>query len=244
MKNKTLPLLIALLAGPLVVLASPETDRKIEDAAKTSYNCQTVLADQVSIKSKDGVVTLTGTVQDKEDKALAQDTMENIPGVTKVKNDIVVESTYPEHSDAWMALKIRTRLLMKSDVSAIDTTVDVKDGVVTLGGTAENQAQKELTTIYAQEIDWVKSVNNEMAVKDQETVNGKPIDDASITSQVKYALRNNKVTTNLKTDVVTTKGVTTITGVAKSDEEKALVTKLARDVHGNKSVTNNMTVKS
>lgn len=58
------------------------------------------------------------------------------------------------NSDAWMAFKIRSRLLMKANVSATSTTVTVKDGFVTLSGTAENQAQKELTAIYAREIDW------------------------------------------------------------------------------------------
>ena len=47
---------------------------------------------------------------------------------------------------------------MKANVSAANTQVAVKDGVVTLTGTADNIAQKELTETYAKEIDWVKSV--------------------------------------------------------------------------------------
>ena len=40
-------------------------------------------------------------------KALAADTVENLPGVTRVKNEIKIKSSYPEKSDAWMAfLKI------------------------------------------------------------------------------------------------------------------------------------------
>jgi osmotically-inducible protein OsmY len=35
-----------------------------------------------------------------------------------------------------------------------------------------------------------------------------------------------------------------ITGVASNDAEKSLVSKLAQDVRGTKSVTNDMTVKS
>ncbi len=76
-----------------------------------------------------------------------------------------------------------------------------------------------------------------------ETV-GDKIDDASITTQVKYALLSHKGTSALKTKVTTVDGVIVISGEAASDAEKSLVTKLAEDVRGTKSVVNNMTVKS
>ena len=246
MKNKNISALLLLLAGPLALLASSSTDRKIEDAAKASYNYQTVLEDHVKVKAKDGVVTLTGTVQDKDERELAVDTVENLPGVTGVKNDIIVKSDFPERSDGWMALKIRSRLLVKANVSAATTTVSAKDGVVTLGGTADNAAQKELTEVYAKEIDNVKSVKNDIVVKAAPAMTetmGEKIDDASITTQVKYALLSHKSTSALKTKVTTNDGVIAISGEAKSDAEKSLVTKLAQDVRGVKSVSNNMTVK-
>ena len=247
MKIKNASLLLALIAGPIALLASSATDRKIEDAAKASYNYRTVLEDNVKVKANDGIVTLSGTVQDNDQKALAVDTVENLPGVTSVKNEIKVESKYPEHSDSWMALKIRSRLLVKANVSATSTKVAVLDGVVTLTGTADNAAQKELSEVYAKDIDGVKFVKNDIVVKDAppaaQTV-GDKIDDASITSQVKFALLSHKATSALKTKVTTNDGVVMITGVAASDAEKSLVSKLAQDVRGTKSVTNNMTVKN
>ena len=249
MKNKNLSVLLVLIASPIALFASSDTDRKIQDAAKDSYNYRTVLEGHVKVKSHDGIVTLTGTVQDNDEKALAEDTVENLPGVMSVKNEIKVESSYPEHSDAWMAFKIRSRLLVKGHVSATSTKVAVLDGNVTLSGTADTMAQKELTEVYAKEIDWVKSVKNDIVVLDKpaagdmgDTV-GEKMDDASITSQVKYALLSHKSTSALKTKVTTNDGVIMITGEAASDDEKALVTKLAQDVRGVKSVNNNMTVK-
>ena len=249
MKTKIIASLLIIAASPLALLASYSTDRKIEEAAKASYNYRTVLEDNVKVKASDGVVTLTGTVQDKDDRDLAADTVENLPGVVSVHNEIVVKSSYPEYSDSWMAVKIRSRLLVKANVSAATTKVEVKDGVVTLSGTADNVAQKDLTAIYAMDIDHVKSVTNNIVVKDAkapaatETMSDK-IDDASITSQVKYALLSHKATSALKTKVTTNDGVVTVSGVAASDAEKSLVSKLARDVRGTRSVTNNMTVKS
>src|SRR4051812_12767849 len=101
MKLKNLSVLLVLVAAPVGLFASSEIDRKIEDAAKASYNYRTVLSDNVKVKASDGVVTLSGTVEDKDDKALAVDTVENLPGVVGVKNDIIIKPSYPEHSDAW-----------------------------------------------------------------------------------------------------------------------------------------------
>jgi osmotically-inducible protein OsmY len=246
MKITQLSALLFLVASPVALFASSETDRQIQDAAKASYNYRTVLEDHVNVAVRDGIVTLTGTVQDKDEKALAEDTVDNLPGVMGVKNNLVIKPAYPEHSDAWIAFKIRGVLLVKANVSATDTSVAVQDGVVTLTGTADNIAQKDLTGIYAKEIMWVKSVKNDLVVKSMppagETM-GDKIDDASITSQVKYALLSHEATSAVKTKVTTTDGAIVITGEAASDAEKSLVTKLAQDVRGVKSVSNTMTVK-
>lgn len=243
MKNKHLSVLLALITAPVVMFGSASTDRKIEEAAKASYNYRTVLEDNVKVKAHDGVVTLTGTVQDQDDKALAVDTVENLPGVIGVNNQIKIAPTYPEKSDGWMAIKIRGRLLVKGNVSAATTKVGVKDGHATLTGTADNSAQKELTGLYAAEIDGVKTVQNDIVVTDKPTLAEK-IDDASITSQVKFALLTHKSTSALHTKIVTADGIVLVTGEASSDAERSLVTKLAQDVRGVNSVTNKMVVKS
>ena len=94
----------------LSLFASADIDRKIEDAAAASYNYRTVLQDQVKVKAHDGVVTLTGAVENKSNKDLAADTVENLPGVIRVENKITVTGKCPEHSDAWIAFKIPSLL--------------------------------------------------------------------------------------------------------------------------------------
>lgn len=256
MKTKNLSALLFILASPLALLASSATDNQIEDAAKASYNYRTVLEDHVKVKAKDGIVTLSGTVRDQDEKDLAVDTVENLPGVMSVRNEIKVKSDYPEKSDGWMAFKIRSRLLVKGNVSATSTKVQVNDGHVILTGTADNMAQKELTEVYAKDIDGVKTVQNDIVVQDKSAERmaarrdndgrdmGDKMDDASITSQVKYALLTHKATSAVKTKVKTIDGVVVISGDAASDAEKSLVTKLAKDVRGVNSVTNNMTVRN
>lgn len=164
MNTKKLSALLIAVALPASVFAASDLDSRIESAAQSSYNYKTVLHDQVTVKSNDGVVTLTGTVDDKSNKQLAEDTVENLPGVVRVDNEIVVSDKYAEHSDGWIALKIKSSLLVHSNVSATDTQVAVHDGVVTLTGKADNTAQKDLTEMYAKEVDHVKSVTNDITV--------------------------------------------------------------------------------
>jgi hyperosmotically inducible periplasmic protein len=246
MKKYTHIALLFAATLPVALFASSSTDSKIEDAAKASYNFRTVLEGRVDVKANDGVVTLTGTVQDKEDKALAEDTVANLPGVLQVDSHIEVVAAAPEHSDAWIAMKIRGELLVRANVSATATKVNVENGVVTLTGTADNKAQKDLTELYVKEIDHVKSVRNEIEIVSPMAGAsvGEVIDDASITSQVKYSLLSHGSTSALATKVVTENAVVNISGVATSSAQKELVTKLAQDTRGVKSVVNDMTVKA
>ncbi len=132
--------------------------------------------------------------------------------------------------------------------TVLDGHIKVKaaDSVVILTGIADTLAQKTLTEVYAKEIDGVKSVDNDIVVKgvpaDGRRI-GEKIDDTSITTQVKYALLSHKATSAVKTKITTTDGVVVVTGEAASDAEVSLVTKLAQDVRGVISVSNNMTVK-
>jgi osmotically-inducible protein OsmY len=252
-KMKSLfPLTLAAVVGTLLISSSPlraaSTDSRIESSAAKSYTFKTTLkADSIKTESKDGAVTLTGTVAEASHKSLAEDTVASLPGVKSVDNQLVVSGEQPaEHSDTWISMKIKSTLLFHRNVSASGTTVYTKDGVVTLQGVAKSMAQKELTTEYAKDIDNVKEVKNNMTIAANSSVPsetmGDKIDDASITAQVKSVLLSHRSTSALKTSVSTTDGVVTVGGIAKNDAEKSLVTKLTTDINGVTSVNNNMTI--
>lgn len=236
----------ALLFTSLELRAS-QTDDRIESSAKKSYVFKTYLSgDSIKTKSKDGVVTLTGTVAESSHKSLAEDTVEGLPGVKSVDNQLTIKGeNHAEHSDGWVATKVKTALLFHRNVRATKTDVNVTDGIVSLSGEASSIAQKELTTEYAKDVEGVKEVKNNMTVAKvaapDETV-GEKIDDASITAQVKMTLLSHRSTSALKTKVETTDGVVTLNGITKNAAEKALVTKLATDIRGVSSVINNMTI--
>ena len=246
---------IALLSGigSILVTCASEMDDRIESSAKKSYVFKTYLkGDSIKTESRDGVVVLTGTVADSSHKSLAENTVESLPGVKSVDNRLKVKGEAPvEHSDAWISFKVRSVLLFHRNVRVGDTDVYVKDGVVSLRGEASSDAQKELTAVYAKDVDGVKEVKNEMTINNKHSTpssnggeKGDTIDDASITAQVKSALREHRSTSALRTKVETVGGVVTVGGVAKNEAEKSLVTKLITDIDGVVSVVNNMTVET
>jgi osmotically-inducible protein OsmY len=241
---------VAALVGSSTPVRATETDDRIESSFTKSFVYKTYLKDEhIKISSKDGAVTLSGDVYNETHKPMAQDTAAALPGVTSVDNRIVVEGDQPaESSDTWIGVKVKSALLYRRNVSGTKTEVFVADGIVTLKGEAANQAQKELTTEYAKDIVGVKGVKNEMTIskvadRPNQTA-GEKIDDASITAEVKGSLLSHRSTSMLSTKVSTTDGVVTVSGVAKNDAEKALVTKLVTDINGVGSVINNMTIET
>jgi len=246
------PLTFAAVVSTMLIISPPAraavTDSRIESSAAKSYVFKTYLKDDsIKTESKDGVVTLTGTVADASHKSLAQDTVAGLPGVKSVDNQLTINGDQPaEHSDAWITAKVKATLLFHRNVSASGTTVYTKDGVVTLQGVASSAAAKELTGEYAKDVENVKEVKNDltidMAPGKPDSTTGDKIDDASITAQVKASLLSHHSTSALHTTVSTTDGVVTVGGVAKNDAEKSLVTKLVGDINGVISVINNMTI--
>jgi osmotically-inducible protein OsmY len=230
-------------------LQASDTDERIESSAAKSYVFKTYLKDDsIKTESKNGVVTLTGTVSESNHKSLAQDTVESLPGVKSVDNQLLIKGEQPaEHSDAWICTKVKSTLLFHRNVSAAGTTVYVKDGIVTLQGEARSMAQKELTTEYVKDIDNVREVKNDMTIaatppSPDSTITEK-MDDASITAQVKSSLMTHHSTSALHTTVSTADGVVTLSGTAKNAAEKSLVTKLVNNINGVVSVINNMTIE-
>lgn len=270
-------LLATLLAAtPLSIFADERTDRRIEESARSSHTFQRVLNNEIDVKVRDGVATLSGEVSDMDQARLAEDTVATIEGVRRVDNRIKLDPTARGASDEWLAVKIRSKLLLKRDISLSHTRVNVRDGIVTLTGTAESPAQKARTESAIREIAGVRQVKNHLEIAERTAERGRagqpakrepslppgaglptgresprvpddlsrqPIEDAAVTSQVRFQLLTNDQTSALEPKIDTAEGRVTIAGVAESDAQRDLVTELARRVRGVAHVENRMTVK-
>jgi len=138
----TLPALltsITLFTGAFSSLAS-DLDDRIESAVKKSYVFKTYLkGDSIQTESKEGVVVLTGMVNEASHRTLAENTVEEMPGVIRVDNRLKIRADSPPvHSDGWLTMKVKSTLLFHRNVSSSGTDVFSKDGVVSLRGEASS----------------------------------------------------------------------------------------------------------
>jgi len=240
----------AVVLATSLPLQADNTDGRIKSSAKQSYVFKTYLKhDHIKIQSQNGVVILTGTVADESHKAMAEETMRSLPGVQSVNNQLTVKgSPASPHSDPWLKERVRNTLLVHRSVSLANTNVYVRDGNVTLRGEASSEAQKQLATEYAVDVSGVKSVDNQMSVSTRPPkayrTDDQKIDDASITTQVMMSLRYHHGMDAFDTKVSTENGVVTLGGTARNQAEIDLATKRVSDIHGVKSVTNNMTIET
>ena len=228
--------------------ATTRKDARIASSVYRSFVFRHYLNDDdIKVVSKDGVVTLTGSVSAGYHKTLASAAADAQSGVKSVDDRLQIKGAGPEAgSDAWLAGKVKTALLFHRSVDAGETKVEATDGVVTLSGRAGNQAQKDLTGEYARDVDGVKDVHNELTVAQAPSKARRleeNIDDASITSEVKVILLFHRSTSALNTHVRTTGGVVTLDGKAASTAEKDLAGKIPGDAKGVKRVKNDIRVE-
>jgi hyperosmotically inducible protein len=73
--------------------------------------------------------------------------------------------------DATMLAKIKSSLLRSPEVEGLDVDVDVKDGVVTLSGSADTTTERASAEKIAKTSDGVKRVENRIVVKPDPTAN-------------------------------------------------------------------------
>jgi len=166
-------------------MQAADQDHRIVASAKSSYNFMTYLKDDhIKVESNEGVVTLSGTVSREYHKFLAQDTVSGMTGVKSVNNQLTVIGDQPsENSDAWMTMKVKGVLAFHKNVSATGTEVTTQNGIVTLTGSADTEAQKQLTTDYAKDVEGVMEVRNNTVVSKPAKPHrslGTKVDDSSI----------------------------------------------------------------
>jgi len=140
---------------------------------------------------KMGKVTLTGKVESRIDKKLAEELVYGIDGVTEVNNMLSVVSTDMDEddeetsgfTDAKISTVVKSRLLFDSDVSGMAIDVDVDNRVVTLEGDVETEEQRQLAVAIASNTDDVESVNDELRIvpKSEKMKKAEMVDDKPMT---------------------------------------------------------------
>jgi hyperosmotically inducible periplasmic protein len=152
----------------------------IAKVKSTLWFHRSVNASETEVLAKDGIVILRGEATSVAQKDLATEYAMDVDGVKNVKNEMTVltaamkpgkktmgekmDSMSESIDDASITAQVKTTLLYHRSTSALNTTVETKEGVVMLGGKARNTAEKDLATKLVSDVFGVKSVVNTMIV--------------------------------------------------------------------------------
>lgn len=241
-----LALAFAALVGSQIEVAAVENDPAIESETKATYVFRYMLRENpLEAKSRDGIVTLTGMVDHESERQLAQATASGVDGVKGVENRIEVRKALDEHSDTWLYLKLKSTLAYHRSVGAAGTRIEMNDGVATLTGEAVSEAQRELISEYAIDVEGVRGVRNELTLASNPRMTQLDVDmvdDASATAQVRMALATHRSTGKLAPTFTAISGVVTLSGASGNQGEPALVEKIVQDINGIRKVVNHMTI--
>jgi hyperosmotically inducible protein len=148
--------------------------------------------------------------------------------------------------DAAVLTSVKSALVSNNTTDAGDINVDVNRGVVKLSGFVDNPEQKSKAAEVARNVDGVKSVQNDIAVKQGSggETTGEYIDDSVLTAKVKTALIESPETKAHQINVETNKGVVQLSGFVDNAAAKSAATSVAKSVTGVKDVKNELSVKS
>ena len=154
-------------------------DAWIDGKAETVLLMNTNLNNfDINTDVKNGKVVLTGKVKSELDKELAEELVLSLDGVTDVENKLTVvkdmkakhakkekgDSAESDLTDAKISTVITTRFLFNSEVGGTDIDVDTDKGVVTLKGTVESEAEKQLAVSIAENAEDVRKVIDELTI--------------------------------------------------------------------------------
>ena len=124
----------------------------------------------ISVETDKGVVTLSGFVASQEQVKHAVDATGKVEGVQSVSNKLNIkgedEQSLKEYADDAMTTSaVKAKLLTDDVVPSLGVSVETQDGVVQLSGEVETQAQSAQAEKVAKGVDGVKSVKNDLKIK-------------------------------------------------------------------------------
>lgn len=256
-------LMLALSSGSAFAadtISQDVTEARQETQIWTTYALSPYLrANDLKVSVDNGKATLTGTVAEEVSKDLARQIALGVSGIKSVDNQIVVQGEYVAINsasgrsfgdvvdDANITAAIKSKLLWSKHADGLSADVDTRSGKVTLIGSADTGAAKELAGRLAMNTRGVVAVDNQLRIKGEKPGFVAAAKDAA--SEAKHDVADSWVTTKVKSTyayssnvdgsdiTVSTKGgVVTLSGKVDSVAERELAIELAQNVRGVNSV--------
>ena len=201
-----------------------------------------------------GVVTLSGTIEDADDRQEAVRIARNTEGVTEVEDRLATarrDATDVRQPDAWITAKIQAQYFLDAEVKARDIDVDTNNGVVTLRGSVDTEAERRQALMMARNTEGVRDVNDALTV----TGTKRPSESRTDVSRAAGAMDDAWITMKIQSkffldpdikasaiDVTTTSGVVTLQGSVPTATQQQSAAQIAMETDGVRRVNNQLKV--
>ncbi len=229
------------------------SDARQEGSVSTAIETNRHLsAFQIDVDVQGDIAVLTGNVETGVDKDLAEQVALDIDGIEKVDNQLRVDQQAQRRADnertvadrlgdSTTTATVKSKLLWNQSTAGLDIKVTTLDNVVTLEGTVDSGAARELAERLAADTDGVHQVHNQLVVGNTErgsTVEtaGDVLSDAWITSKVKSSFLFSRYLGGTDISVETQDGAVTLSGKVATPAEKELAEQTARNIRGVREV--------
>lgn len=195
-------------------------------------------ANEIGVTVKNGVVTLSGSVDSYLKKREAENAAERVSGVKAVAEDIMVRYTNSTvDNDTDIAQAVINALKWHSAIKEERIKVKVEDGAVTLDGDVDWAFQKKAAQLQIENLLGVKRINNNLSIK-----NSMPVKD--LKQKITEAFHRSATIDSEKVHIETSGSKVTLTGTVRSWAEKRDAENAVWAAQGVTDVDNQLEVKS
>ena len=204
-------------AIPIVSLKDGEISAAID---RSLVRDAMVPHERIRISTRDGMVTLSGTVPNLMAKDRAVRHAESIKGVRVVIDRLAVETV--NRSDEELVQKVQEALRRDPATGSLHVKVSAEEGRITLAGSTPSWAEKQLATEAAKSVKGVTSIRNVLMIEPQEHRA-----DEEIETDIERRFQSDVWLMGRSLDVRVANGVAYLEGTVRSALEKSRATTLA-----------------
>ena len=136
-----------------------------------------VRARNIDVDTRNGMVTLKGSVESEGERQQALSIARSTDGVTMVHDNLVVDRgagnsrggvrTRPRDNpvdDAWITMKVESKYFIHDEIKSRTVDVDTRNGIVTLKGSVPSNVAKHAAEVIAQDTEGVSRVVNNLMI--------------------------------------------------------------------------------